>query len=102
MPKALRTTETRRRTTPVGSTQPLQTHDAIARRAYELYVQRGGEPGRDWEDWFAAERDLRSPAGYGVTRGREAAHRPRAAPPPARVTPTSRRVRLPRPGKHDV
>jgi hypothetical protein len=80
MPKALRTTETRRRTTPVERTQPLQTYDAIATRAYELYVQRGGEPGRDWEDWFAAERDLRSPAGYGVTRGREVAHRPRAAP----------------------
>jgi hypothetical protein len=82
MPKPLRTTETRRRTTPVEKTPPLQPHDAIAKRAYELYVQRGGEPGRDWEDWFAAERDLRSPAGYSVTRGREAAHRLRAAPRP--------------------
>ena len=23
----------------------------IARRAYELYTQRGGEPGKDVEDW---------------------------------------------------
>jgi hypothetical protein len=25
--------------------------DKIRRRAYELYVERGGEPGRDIEDW---------------------------------------------------
>ena len=75
MPKPPRTTETRRRTTLVERTQPREIHDAIAKRAYELYVQRGGDPGRDWEDWFAAERELGSPAGYGVTRGREAAHR---------------------------
>lgn len=35
------------------------THDEIARRAYELYEQRGGEQGRDREDWFHAERELR-------------------------------------------
>jgi hypothetical protein len=32
----------------------------IARRAYERYQQRGGEHGRDQEDWFAAERELDS------------------------------------------
>jgi hypothetical protein len=80
---ALRKTETRRRATAVEATQPIQIqdiHDAIAERAYELYVQRGGEPGRDWEDWFSAERDLRSPAGNGGTAGRDAARRPRATP----------------------
>ena len=30
----------------------------IARRAYELYVQRGGEPGNDVEDWLRAEKEL--------------------------------------------
>jgi Protein of unknown function (DUF2934) len=30
----------------------------VARRAYELYVQRGGEPGNDVEDWLRAEREL--------------------------------------------
>jgi len=30
----------------------------ISRRAYELYVQRGGEPGKDVEDWVSAEREL--------------------------------------------
>ena len=34
------------------------THDEIARRAYKLSEERGGEPGRDWEDWFRAEREL--------------------------------------------
>ena len=30
----------------------------IAHRAYELYVQRGGEPGNDVEDWVRAEKEL--------------------------------------------
>lgn len=33
--------------------------DAIARRAFELYLARGREPGRDVEDWLRAERELR-------------------------------------------
>lgn len=32
----------------------------ISRRAYELYVQRGAEPGRDVEDWIRAENELRT------------------------------------------
>jgi hypothetical protein len=31
----------------------------IARRAYELYLERGGSHGQDWEDWLAAEREIR-------------------------------------------
>jgi len=34
----------------------LQTR--IAQRAYELYVQRGYEPGGAEEDWFRAEREI--------------------------------------------
>jgi hypothetical protein len=37
------------------------THDEIARRAYQLYEARGGGHGRDWNDWFQAERELRQP-----------------------------------------
>ena len=33
------------------------SHAEIARRAYELFEERGGEPGREWEDWFRAERE---------------------------------------------
>jgi hypothetical protein len=29
--------------------------EEIARRAYELYLQRGGEQGKDVEDWVRAE-----------------------------------------------
>lgn len=39
----------------------------IAKRAYELFLQRGGEHGRDWEDWLTAERELLPP---GVGRDR--------------------------------
>jgi hypothetical protein len=33
--------------------------DRCAHRAYELYLARGGEDGRDLEDWLTAERELR-------------------------------------------
>jgi hypothetical protein len=32
----------------------------IARRAYELYLRRGAEHGRDVDDWLQAERELSS------------------------------------------
>ena len=35
------------------------THQDIARRAFQLYEERGGIHGRDLEDWFQAERELR-------------------------------------------
>ena len=37
----------------------LPPHDAIARRAYELYELRGRQDGNDWDDWFQAEDELR-------------------------------------------
>lgn len=33
-------------------------HDAIARRAYDLFVSRGFSHGHDWADWFLAESEL--------------------------------------------
>jgi hypothetical protein len=32
--------------------------DAIERRAYELFLERGGQHGRDLDDWFRAEREI--------------------------------------------
>ncbi len=32
--------------------------EKIARRAHELYLQRGGEHGKDVEDWVRAEKEL--------------------------------------------
>ena len=34
------------------------SRDEIARRAYEIYVQRGGENGMDVEDWLRAEKEV--------------------------------------------
>jgi hypothetical protein len=36
----------------------LLPREEIARRAYEIYLTRGGEPGRELDDWLQAERDL--------------------------------------------
>ena len=32
--------------------------EEIRNRAYEIYLQRGGQPGYDLEDWLQAEREL--------------------------------------------
>jgi len=34
--------------------------DAVARRAYEIYLNRGGHHGADLDDWLEAERQLKS------------------------------------------
>ncbi len=39
-----------------GNTRMAQ--EQIARRAYELFLARGGEHGHDVEDWLQAEREL--------------------------------------------
>jgi hypothetical protein len=49
---------------PVESRDP--TYEEIARRAYQLFEQRGREHGHDWDDWFQAERELRVVAPRGV------------------------------------
>jgi len=35
----------------------------IERRAYELYLERGGEDGHDVDDWMRAERELGTQVG---------------------------------------
>ena len=44
----------------------------IAHRAYELYAQRGGEPGKDIEDWVRAEKELSAEPEFATTRARAA------------------------------
>jgi UDP-N-acetylmuramoylalanine-D-glutamate ligase len=34
---------------------------AVAIRAYELFEERGREPGHDVDDWLRAERELKGP-----------------------------------------
>jgi DUF2934 family protein len=32
--------------------------ETVRRRAYEIYLERGEQPGRDLDDWLQAEREL--------------------------------------------
>ncbi len=41
---------------PVEARHPSE--DEIRRRAYEIYVGRGGTPGHELDDWILAEREL--------------------------------------------
>lgn len=41
---------------PKSSAQP--TREDIERRAYEIYLERGGSEGCEMEDWLQAEREL--------------------------------------------
>jgi len=42
--------------TRVAKNQPTQ--EEIALRAYHIYLERGGMPGNELEDWIEAERQL--------------------------------------------
>jgi hypothetical protein len=46
---------------PTASVMP---QDDIARRAYELYCDRGREDGHDVDDWLNAERELQDGASF--------------------------------------
>jgi hypothetical protein len=41
-----------------GSREPESTQERIAKRAYELYVERGRALGHDLDDWLQAEREV--------------------------------------------
>jgi hypothetical protein len=36
----------------------VPSQDRIRERAYELYENRGGEPGQHEQDWFRAEQEI--------------------------------------------
>lgn len=38
------------------------THEEIAMRAYQLYLERGGSNGNDVNDWLQAEQELLKPS----------------------------------------
>ena len=46
-----------------GQGEPV-TEEAIAIRAYEIYLARGGEDGHDVEDWQQAEAELTGGRGW--------------------------------------
>ena len=37
---------------------PQITHEEIALRAYQIYIERGGAAGNELSDWLRAEREL--------------------------------------------
>jgi Protein of unknown function (DUF2934) len=47
---------------------PQPQQDEIARRAYELYLQRGSVPGHETDDWLQAEAELAAGAPEGDDR----------------------------------
>jgi len=51
------------------------SRDAIAKRAYELYLQRGSVSGYELEDWLEAEAELTAAASAGAR-----AHAPSRGP----------------------
>jgi hypothetical protein len=46
-------------TTPALGQSTNPTDREIAKRAFELYCERGCKDGHDVEDWFRAERELK-------------------------------------------
>ena len=44
----------------ISAGRPTDIESQIHQRAYELYSDRGREPGRDLEDWFRAEKEVMS------------------------------------------
>lgn len=47
---------------PAAGSNPAPSVDLneVARRAFELYCARGGQDGRDLDDWLIAERELQA------------------------------------------
>lgn len=48
-----------------AKTKAAPTRDQIARRAYEIYLARGKNDGREQDDWLQAERELMGSAHNG-------------------------------------
>lgn len=50
------------------------THEQIAARAYQIFVERGQPQGRDLDHWLEAEAQLRAAGQAGGSTGIEATH----------------------------
>jgi hypothetical protein len=56
MPKTRESSSPKVRKPRTTKTRP--SHDEIALRAYQIFLERGGAPGNPLEDWTRAEREL--------------------------------------------
>ena len=45
---------------PSSNGKPNPEPKKIEHRAYELYLDRGSDPGHDFDDWLRAERELKA------------------------------------------
>ena len=50
------------------------THEQIERRAYEIYLARGGQHGHDLADWIMAEHELKSIGKLAAAKSAPARH----------------------------
>jgi hypothetical protein len=50
-----------------GDADGAPTHAEITRRAYEIFVKRGGRPGDPMKDWLDAEAELKAERRKGPT-----------------------------------
>ncbi len=57
-PKAVKAGSVGGKTKATSAAKPAPSYDDIAKRSYELYLERGGEHGHDAEDWARAEAEL--------------------------------------------
>jgi len=61
-PKTSGSTEASQPSSEVGkderAVESLASEQEIERRAYEIYLERGEQPGRDVDDWLQAEHEL--------------------------------------------
>jgi len=64
----LHTSPVQRHVDDTSANLPLN-HSEIRRRVYEIYLERGGLPGRELEDWLQVEYELQSAAHF--TRDRD-------------------------------
>ena len=52
------TASTRKHAKEASAEPHKPTYDQIAEAAYLRFLNRGGSPGNDFDDWLAAEQDL--------------------------------------------
>jgi len=60
MPKSTPSPEPKTKKTAKTPSKP--THEQIAQRAYEIYLERGCASGDPMQDWLRAEQELSAPA----------------------------------------
>lgn len=63
------------------------THEQIAKRAYEIYLRSGSLPGRDEENWLAAEIELKRDIEAAKAAAAPKPNGHSSVPAPAKVAP---------------